>query len=139
MFSSAAEVCGADVLAVVLTGMGGDSGRGVRAVKAKKGEIIVEAKGQVKRGPTNLRLSHDIWDIWMGSKPISADLKTRITPCQFGGAPDCSNCGCIASAGLAAVARHRVWGLIPVGPIFDGSLKVGQHMRRTRPAAPSAA
>jgi hypothetical protein len=70
---------------------------------------------------------------------ISADLTTRITPCQFGGNPDCSNCGCIASAGLAALARHRVWGLIPVGPIFDGSLKVGQHFRRTRPAEPSAA
>ena len=70
---------------------------------------------------------------------ISADLTTRITPCQFGGAPDCSNCGCIASAGLAAVARHRVWGIIPIGPIFDGSLKVGQHMRRTRPAEPSVA
>jgi len=24
---------------------------------------------------------------------VSADLKTRITPCQFGGTPDCSNCG----------------------------------------------
>jgi len=40
-----------------------------------KGEIFVQAKGKEKRGPTNLRLSHDIWDIWMGSKPISADLK----------------------------------------------------------------
>jgi len=43
MFTSAAETCGPDVLAVVLTGMGGDSGRGVRAVKAKKGQVIVEA------------------------------------------------------------------------------------------------
>ena len=44
---------------------------------------------------------------------ISADLTTKITPCQFGGAPDCSNCGCIASAGLAAVARHQLVGLHP--------------------------
>jgi MoaA/NifB/PqqE/SkfB family radical SAM enzyme len=70
---------------------------------------------------------------------ISADLTTRITPCQFGGAPDCSNCGCIASAGLAAVARHRLGGIIPIGPIFDGSLKVGQQIRRMRPAEPSVA
>src|SRR5262245_13966005 len=35
------------------------------------------------------------------TKSVSADLKTRITPCQFGGNPDCSQCGCIASAGLA--------------------------------------
>jgi hypothetical protein len=65
---------------------------------------------------------------------ISADLSTRITPCQFGGAPDCSNCGCIASAGLAAVARHRLFGVVPIGSIFSGSLKVGRHMRRLRPA-----
>ena len=64
---------------------------------------------------------------------VSADLKTRITPCQFGGAPDCANCGCIASAGLAAVARHQLMGVIPVGAIFTSSLKVGERVRRLRP------
>jgi MoaA/NifB/PqqE/SkfB family radical SAM enzyme len=70
---------------------------------------------------------------------ISADLRTKITPCQFGGAPDCENCGCIASAGLAAVARHRLWGFIPVGRIFTGSMKVGERRRRSRSAEPSTA
>ena len=70
---------------------------------------------------------------------ISADLKTRVTPCQYGGAPDCSQCGCIASAGLAAVARHQLFGFIPVGTIFNGSLKVGQKVKRLRPAEPSVA
>ena len=65
---------------------------------------------------------------------ISADLTTKITPCQFGGAPDCSNCGCIASAGLAAVARHHLWGFVPIGSIFSGSVKVGEQVRRLRPA-----
>jgi sulfatase maturation enzyme AslB (radical SAM superfamily) len=65
---------------------------------------------------------------------VSADLTTRITPCQFGGNPDCSQCGCIASAGLAAVARHQLFGFIPVGSIFDGSLKVGEKVRKLRPA-----
>jgi sulfatase maturation enzyme AslB (radical SAM superfamily) len=65
---------------------------------------------------------------------VSADLTTRITPCQFGGAPDCSNCGCIASAGLAAVARHHLFGFIPVGTIFTGSVKLGERVRRVRPA-----
>jgi MoaA/NifB/PqqE/SkfB family radical SAM enzyme len=69
---------------------------------------------------------------------VSADLKTRITPCQFGGAPDCSNCGCFASAGLAAVARHDLFGFIPIGPIFTGSMKVGERMRRLRPAESTA-
>ncbi len=70
---------------------------------------------------------------------VSADLTTRITPCQFGGAPDCSNCGCIASAGLAAVARHQILGFIPVGSIFTGSLKVGERLKRLRPEAAAAA
>jgi MoaA/NifB/PqqE/SkfB family radical SAM enzyme len=64
---------------------------------------------------------------------ISADLTTRITPCQFGGSPDCSNCGCIASAGLAALARHQLFGFIPVGALFTNSLKVGERVRRLRP------
>src|SRR5262245_10135619 len=70
---------------------------------------------------------------------ISADLTTKITPCQFGGNPDCSNCGCIASAGLAAVARHQLFGFIPVGSIFNSSLKVGERVRRLRPAESPAA
>ena len=41
---------------------------------------------------------------------LSADLERRISPCQFGGNPDCSNCGCMASAGLDAIARHRLPG-----------------------------
>jgi len=69
---------------------------------------------------------------------ISADFETRITPCQFGGTPDCSNCGCIASAGLAAVARHQLFGFIPVGAIFNGSLKLGQRMKRLRPLETNA-
>jgi MoaA/NifB/PqqE/SkfB family radical SAM enzyme len=70
---------------------------------------------------------------------VSADLATRITPCQFGGTPDCSNCGCMASAGLAAVARHHLFGFIPIGHIFNGSLKLGARVRRLRPAEEHAA
>jgi MoaA/NifB/PqqE/SkfB family radical SAM enzyme len=69
---------------------------------------------------------------------ISADLTTTITPCQFGGAPDCANCGCIASAGLTALGRYQVLGFIPVGSLFTGSLKVGERLRRMRPAASAA-
>jgi hypothetical protein len=42
------------------------------------GQIVVEYKGQKKMGPKNIKLSHDIWDIWMGSKPISAELKKTL-------------------------------------------------------------
>lgn len=67
------------------------------------------------------------------TQTISADLKTEITPCQFGGTPDCQSCGCIASMGLAAVAEHKLGGLIPVGAIFKASLKIGE-LRAPRPA-----
>jgi len=63
---------------------------------------------------------------------VSADLERRILPCQFGGNPDCSNCGCMASAGLGAIARHRLAGSIPVGRIFSASLRVGDAVRSLR-------
>jgi MoaA/NifB/PqqE/SkfB family radical SAM enzyme len=60
------------------------------------------------------------------TQTISADLQTAITPCQFGGNPDCQSCGCVASMGLAAVAAHKLGGIIPVGAIFKASVKVGR-------------
>jgi organic radical activating enzyme len=65
----------------------------------------------------------------------SSDLERRITPCQFGGNPDCLNCGCIASAGLEAIGRHKLRGGIPVGRIFYASLQVGRTVERVRKAA----
>ena len=68
---------------------------------------------------------------------FSADLERHITPCQFGGDPDCLNCGCMASAGLEAVGRHRLKGGIPVGKIFYASLHVGRAAARIRSALSS--
>lgn len=65
---------------------------------------------------------------------ISADMQREITPCQFGGTPDCANCGCIASAALKAVGRHKLPLGIPVGAIFDRSLRIGEAVRRRREA-----
>jgi sulfatase maturation enzyme AslB (radical SAM superfamily) len=59
----------------------------------------------------------------------TADLKTRISPCQFGGQPDCSQCGCIASAGLKAVGAHKLFGMVKLGTIMDASAKVGTAVR----------
>ena len=66
------------------------------------------------------------------TQSVSADLTTRITPCQFGGRPDCSNCGCMASAGLSALGRHKVFGIVPVGMLFEGSLRIGTMAKRAR-------
>jgi hypothetical protein len=64
----------------------------------------------------------------------SSDLERRITPCQFGGNPDCSNCGCLASAGLEAIGRHHLGGGLPIGRIFYASLRVGRAVERLRAA-----
>ena len=66
---------------------------------------------------------------------VSADLQTRITPCQFGGTPDCANCGCMASAGLAAVGRHRLGGVLPIDTLFAGSLRIGRTIAAARSSA----
>jgi len=63
---------------------------------------------------------------------LSADLERAITPCQFGGNPDCEQCGCLASAGLDAIARHRLGGVLPLRAVFDTSRRVGDGVRRLR-------
>lgn len=62
------------------------------------------------------------------TETISADLQTKITPCQFGGNPDCSRCGCAASMGLNAVAGKSVAG-VPVRTLFQISNAVGGAVR----------
>ncbi len=61
---------------------------------------------------------------------ISADLSTLITPCQFGGRPACSECGCIASAGLASIGRFRLGGVVPLAEIFRASKSIGERLRK---------
>ncbi len=63
---------------------------------------------------------------------ISADLKTRVSPCQFGGDPDCSQCGCIASMGMAALGHYKLGRVIPVGALFNASHTVGEAIRKLR-------
>lgn len=74
----------------------------------------------------------------MTTQILSADFKTKVTPCQYGGTPDCASCGCIASMGLAAVAAHKMGGFIPVGAIFRGSIKIGQMRSKDQGLQPPA-
>jgi len=60
---------------------------------------------------------------------LSSDLEKTITPCQYGGDPDCQNCGCMASAGLDALGRYKLGGVMPLKHIFTGSLAVGRAAR----------
>jgi MoaA/NifB/PqqE/SkfB family radical SAM enzyme len=71
------------------------------------------------------------------TKTVSADLQTSITPCQFGGNPDCQSCGCIASMGLAAIADHKLAGLVRVKGIFDASIRIGRSRSRSKELLPA--
>jgi MoaA/NifB/PqqE/SkfB family radical SAM enzyme len=66
------------------------------------------------------------------TRTLSADLMTRVEPCQFGGDPDCSRCGCIASMGLAAVGNQKLIGPITAGHIFWTSLAIGRRVRSAK-------
>jgi len=66
------------------------------------------------------------------TRSITADLKTRVAPCQFGGNPDCSQCGCVASAGLNSVGRVKIAGAISLGSIYESSFKIGSMVAAMR-------
>ena len=61
---------------------------------------------------------------------ISADLKSKVTPCQFGGNPDCSQCGCIASMGLAAVGNYKLALGITAGDVYWASWSLSKAVRK---------
>lgn len=69
---------------------------------------------------------------------LSADLEKAIVPCQYGGNPDCTQCGCMASVGLEALGRYKLGGAVPLKTMFEGSLAVGRVARALRGGEPRA-
>ena len=69
------------------------------------------------------------------SKNYSADLHTHVEPCVFGGNPDCSQCGCSASAAAEWVSGMRLAGPFKVRHLMHGSMVIGGAMARWRDAA----
>jgi MoaA/NifB/PqqE/SkfB family radical SAM enzyme len=63
----------------------------------------------------------------------SADLKTKIEPCFFGGNPDCSECGCAVSAGLHWLRGYELPIGVKAGRLIDLTLKIGRHRPRQTP------
>ena len=63
----------------------------------------------------------------------TADLKTRVEPCIFGGDPDCSQCGCAISAALHWMANLPVQGPFSMGHIVRSSMAIGSLLGRFRP------
>lgn len=67
---------------------------------------------------------------------ISADMKTHVTPCQFGGNPDCSHCGCVASVALHALTEMRTPIGVKIGTLLNASLPIGEWNRPSPQAPP---
>ena len=66
---------------------------------------------------------------------VSVDLSTPVTPCQIGGQPECSECGCIAVAGLASIGNIKVAGLLKVSDVFALSKQLGERFMSGQPHA----
>lgn len=66
------------------------------------------------------------------SANYSADLRSRVEPCVFGGSPDCSQCGCAASTGLHWIRSVPVAGPLTVGHFVRSSIAVGSAVNRLR-------
>src|SRR5215471_11813443 len=60
--------------------------------------------------------------------------KSRVEPCIFGGAPDCTQCGCVISVGLHYAQTIRVAGPLTIGHLVQGSVAVGSLLNRFRNA-----
>ena len=66
------------------------------------------------------------------STNYSADLKTRVEPCIFGGMPDCSQCGCAISSGLHWLKTIRAAHLIKIETLVNASIGVGSVFGKLR-------
>src|SRR5215467_11089172 len=64
------------------------------------------------------------------STNYSADFQTRVEPCVFGGAPDCSQCGCAASIGLHGIQATQLVGPVKIGHFIATSVGIGRFVNR---------
>jgi MoaA/NifB/PqqE/SkfB family radical SAM enzyme len=63
----------------------------------------------------------------------SADLKTKVQPCFFGGEPDCQQCGCAVTAGLHWIGKKRLLGPIRLKHVMESSIAIGSLMPHVEP------
>jgi len=62
----------------------------------------------------------------------SADFKSRVEPCVFGGTPDCSQCGCAISSGLHWIKSIKLAGPLKIDHLVRGSIGIGLLANRLR-------
>jgi MoaA/NifB/PqqE/SkfB family radical SAM enzyme len=62
----------------------------------------------------------------------SADLRSRVEPCVFGGTPDCSQCGCAISSGLHWIKSIKLAGPVKIDHFVRSSIGIGLLANRLR-------
>lgn len=67
------------------------------------------------------------------SANYTADFRTQVEPCVFGGDPDCSQCGCSMSAALHWIGGAQVAGPLRVKHLVRGSMAVGAFVNSWAP------
>ena len=66
------------------------------------------------------------------SRNYAADLRTHVEPCVFGGDPDCSQCGCSASAATHWVSEISLVGPLKAKHLLHGSMHIGSAVARLK-------
>jgi MoaA/NifB/PqqE/SkfB family radical SAM enzyme len=64
------------------------------------------------------------------SRNYSADFKTQIEPCVFGGNPDCSQCGCSVSAAFHWISEYKLIGPLRAKHLLRPSTLIGSAAAR---------
>jgi sulfatase maturation enzyme AslB (radical SAM superfamily) len=60
----------------------------------------------------------------------TADLKTRVEPCVFGGSPNCAECGCAISLGMHWLGDMKLAGPVRGRHVINASMGVGRMVNR---------
>jgi organic radical activating enzyme len=68
------------------------------------------------------------------SANYTADLRTRVKPCVFGGDPDCSECGCAISSALHWIMNEKA-GPIAARQVLNASLRIGAAVAKLKKAS----
>jgi MoaA/NifB/PqqE/SkfB family radical SAM enzyme len=118
--------------------------KGAEILSAEERRVVVGELSRLKGHYPKIRLTTKMLDAYLNpprspdhcifaqvTRCVSSDLKSLVLPCQFGGTPDCSQCGCVATMGLEAVGAATVGGL-RLGHIFAVSRRVGLLVSRAR-------
>lgn len=69
------------------------------------------------------------------STNYTADLKTRVEPCVFGGRPSCADCGCAMSMGMHWIGNINILGPLQGRHLISASMAISGAARNLAPSS----